>query len=173
MPPLGPSTMVHVRVDHQALIRGHLEHGEIGEIGEICEICEICEIPGIVPIPVEIARSLAADSIPSILVTDGVDVTAVAHAGRTIPASLRRALVERDPVCVVPGCDRHEELEIGHLEPFAHEGETSLANLVRMCHWHQYLKTHQRHRLEQTDGGWRWVSPDGSRPESAPLHRSG
>ena len=39
-----PSAMVHVRVDHAALVRGHLESGEI------------CEIPGIGPIPVEVAR---------------------------------------------------------------------------------------------------------------------
>ncbi|MGH9078979.1 MAG: DUF222 domain-containing protein [Acidimicrobiales bacterium] len=143
----GPATMVHVRVDHQALIRGHLEPGEI------------CEIPGIGPIPVEVARALAADSILSVLVTDGVDVTTVAHAGRTIPASLRRALVERDPVCIVPGCEVRDHLEIDHVQPVVLGGPTSLANLVRLCHWHHYLKTHQRHRLEPAKGGWLWVSP--------------
>ena len=99
--------MVHVRVDHEALVRGHLEPGEI------------CEIPGIGPIPVAAARRLAADSILSVLVTNGTDVTTVAHAGRTIPASLKRALIERDPVCVVPGCDLRDGLEIDHVEPFA------------------------------------------------------
>ncbi len=76
--PAGPTAMVHVRVDHRALMRGSLRSGEI------------CEIPGIGPIPVEVARSLAVDSILSVLVTDGVDVTAVAHAGRTIPASVKK-----------------------------------------------------------------------------------
>src|ERR1019366_10764903 len=89
----GPSTMVHVRVDHAALQRGKVSPGEI------------CEIPGVGPIPVEVARRLAADSILSVLITDGVDVTSVAHAGRTIPAGIRTALIERDPTCVVPGCD--------------------------------------------------------------------
>ena len=106
--------MVHVRVDHPALVRGHLEPGEL------------CEIPGIGPIPVEVARRLAVDSILSVLVTDGMDVMAVAHAGRTIPASLRRALIERDPMCVVSGCDDREGLEIDHVEPFGRGGETSL-----------------------------------------------
>ncbi len=147
-PHTGPAAMVHVRVDHEALMRGSLRPGEI------------CEIPGIGPIPVEVARRLAVDSILSVLVTDGVDVTAVAHAGRTIPASLRRALIERDPVCAVPGCETADGLEIDHVEPFAQGGETSLANLVRLCHWHHYLKTHQRHRLEWTEEGWRWEPPD-------------
>ena len=157
----GPPAMVHVRVDHGALVRGHLEPGEI------------CEIPGIGPIPVEVARRLAVDSILSVLVTDGVDVTTVAHAGRTIPASLQRALIERDPVCVVPGCDVREGLEIDHVEPFGQGGETSLANLVRLCHWHHYLKTHQGHRLDahrRTAGGG--IPPDTTRRRPA-LDRSG
>jgi hypothetical protein len=157
----GPVTMVHVRVDHEALRRGRLEPGEI------------CEIPGIGPIPVEVARRLAVDSILSVLVTNGVDVTAVAHGGRTIPAPVRRALVERDPVCVVPGCGLHEGLEIDHVEPFAQGGLTSLANLVRLCHWHHYLKTHQRHRLERTADGWQWIVPDDAGLGSPPLDPSG
>jgi hypothetical protein len=151
----GPGTMIHVRVDHGALMRGKLEPGEV------------CEIPGIGPLPVAVARRLAVDSILDILVTDGTDVTAVAHGGRTIPAPLRRALCERDPVCVIPGCDVADGLEIDHVTPFAEGGEASMANLARLCHWHHYLKTHQRHRLVPIGGGgWRWEPPDG--PDGAP-----
>ena len=157
----GPAATIHVRVDHQALVRGHLLRGEI------------CEIPGIGPIPVEVARGLAVDSILNVLVTDGVDVTAVAHAGRTIPAPLKRALIERDPMCVVPGCDASEGLEIDHVAPFGQGGGTSLDNLARLCHWHHYLKTHHGHRLERAEKDWRWVPPDDSQQEAAALHRSG
>jgi hypothetical protein len=143
----GADVMVHVRVDHAALVRGHAEPGEL------------CEIPGVGPIPVDVARRLAADAVLSVLVTDGVDVTAVAHRGRTIPAAVRRALVERDPTCVVPGCEVTEHLEVDHLLPFAEGGPTELANLARLCHWHHYLKTHQGYRLERDDGRWRWLSP--------------
>ncbi|MGH9097451.1 MAG: DUF222 domain-containing protein [Acidimicrobiales bacterium] len=146
-PSSGPATMVHVRVDHEALMRGHLEPGEI------------CEIPGIGPIPVDVARRLAADSILSVLITDGVDVTSVAHAGRTIPGAIRTALIERDPVCVVPGCGIREGLEIDHLLPFGNDGPTSLANLARLCHWHHYLKTHQRYRLARFGDQWEWQPP--------------
>ncbi len=143
----GPATMMHVRVDHEALKRGHTESGEI------------CEIPGIGPIPVEVANRLASDSILSVLVTDGIDVTAVAHAGRTIPASIRRALIERDQVCVVPGCEVRDHLEIDHVEPLGQGGPTRLSNLARLCRWHHYLKTNQQHRLESCNGGWRWIVP--------------
>jgi len=157
----GPNTMVHVRVDYDALMRGHLEEGEL------------CEIPGIGPIPVEVARALAVDSVLSVLVTDGVDVTAVAHAGRTIPASLRRALLERDQTCCVPGCDVREALEIDHIHQIGDGGITTLANLVRLCHWHHYLKTHQRHRIERSGSEWRWLAPDDSRNGAFDLQRSG
>jgi hypothetical protein len=156
----GAGAMIHVRVDHGALMRGHVETGEI------------CEIPGIGPIPVDVARRLAADSILSVLVTDGVDVTAVAHSGRTIPTPLRRALVERDQTCVVPGCEVRDRLEIDHLQPFAEGGPTSLVNLARLCQWHHYLKTHQNHRLERAGPGWRWTSPDDSRSGAFSLQRS-
>ena len=159
-----PTATVHVRVDHAALVRGHLEPGEL------------CEIPGIGPVPVEVARRLAVDSVLNVLVTDGVDVTTVAHSGRTIPAALRRALVERDPECVVPGCTIREDLEIDHLEPFAEGGP---ANLARLCHWHHYLKTHHGHLLERGEAGpgagpaWRWVAPDDPPVVPRRLLRSG
>ena len=163
----GPVATVHVRVDHAALVRGYVEPGEL------------CEIPGVGPVPVEVARRLAVDSILSVLVTDGVNVTAVAHSGRTIPEALRRALVERDPVCVVPGCDTRNDLEIDHIRPFAEGGPASLANLARLCHWHHYLKTHHGHLLERgevddPDGpAWRWIATDD--PPVVPRHilRSG
>jgi hypothetical protein len=144
----GPGTMVHVRVDHAALVRGRVDPGEI------------CEIPGIGPIPVAVARRLASDAILSVLVTDGVDVLAVGHAGRTIPAAIRRALTERDPVCVVPGCDATEALEIDHIVPIVDGGETALANLARLCRWHHYLKTHHGHRLRRVGAEWDWRPPD-------------
>ena len=143
----GPQAMVHVRVDYDALVREKVEAGEL------------CEIPGVGPIPVDVARRLAADSVLSVLVTDGVDVTAVAHRGRTIPAAVRRALVERDPTCVVPGCEVAEHLEIDHLRPFSAGGPTELANLARLCHWHHYLKTHQGYRLERDGTRWCWLPP--------------
>ena len=162
----GPSAVVHVRVDHAALLRGHVEGDEL------------CEIPGVGPIPVEVARRLAVDSVLNVLVTDGVDVTTVAHGGRSIPAALRRALVERDPECVVPGCTTRERLEIDHIRPFAEGGEASLANLARLCHWHHYLKTHHGHLLDRTDGTgpgprWRWTAPDVPSVVPSRIRRSG
>jgi hypothetical protein len=119
--------MVHVRVDAEALRRGHLE-------GE-----EVSEIPGVGPIPVAAARRLLNDAIVKVIFSQGADIKAVAHLGRTIPAKLRTALEERDPTCMVPDCDVRKGLEIDHIIPYAEGGLTTLANTARLCKWHHYL----------------------------------
>ena len=151
-PSKGPAAMVQVRVDHAALVRGHVEEGET------------CDIPGVGPIPVAAARALAADCILKVLVTKGVDVVAVAHAGRTIPAHVRSALEARDPVCVIPGCAERKGLEIDHVVPFAEGGPTTLDNLVRACHFHHGLKTHHGWVLAGRPGAWTWDPPDDPPP---------
>ena len=162
-----PRATVHVRVDHAALQRGHVEPGEL------------CEIPGVGPVPVEVARRLVVDSVLNVLVTDGVDVTAVAHAGRTIPIALRRALVERDPECVVPGCDRERRagdrprrpLRRGRpRQPRQSRPALPLAPLPQ-----DPSRTPARTDVtgHGSDRTWRWIAPDD--PPVVPRHilRSG
>lgn len=148
----GPGAMVHVRVDHAALVRGHTADGET------------CDILGVGPIPVATARRLANDAVLKVLVTKGVDVVAVAHAGRTVPAHVRTALEARDPTCAVPGCPVHERLEVDHILPFASGGPTTLDNLARMCNFHHYLKTHHGWRLGGGPGARTWNAPGPERP---------
>jgi uncharacterized protein DUF222/HNH endonuclease len=145
--PSGPRALIHVRVDHGALIRGHRQGDET------------CEIPGVGPIPVATARALASDAILAAVLTEGADVKAVAHLGRTIPARLRTALQARDTECVVPGCHNRHRLEIDHVEPFVEGGPTSLENLVRLCRPHHQMKTHLGFRLKGSPGKWTWILP--------------
>jgi hypothetical protein len=144
----GPRAVVHVRVDRSALVRGHAKRGET------------CDIPGMGPIPVAAARRLASDAIFKAVLTEGAEVRAVAHVGRTVPARVRTALEARDPTCVVPGCDTRQGLEIDHLIPFASGGPTTLDNLARLCEWHHYLKSHHDYRLGGGPDNWTWAGPD-------------
>jgi 5-methylcytosine-specific restriction endonuclease McrA len=95
-----------------------------------------------------------------VLLTEGIDVKAVAHPGRTISATVRTALQDRDPTCVVSGCDVRQDLEIDHVVPFTPTGPTELENLARLCRWHHYLKTHCDYRLVGGHGNWSLVGPD-------------
>lgn len=143
----GPPVM-HIRVDAAAMGRGHVEDGEV------------CEIAGVGPVPVATARALLPEAFLKILVIDGVDVTSVCHIGRSIPAHLRSALEERDPTCVVPGCDVAVSLEIDHWRtPFAVGGPTELSNLARLCHAHHAMKTYGGFELRGGPGKWGWEPP--------------
>jgi hypothetical protein len=140
-----PRSVVHVEVDRAAFERGRVEPGER------------CVIRGVGPVPVAVARRMARDGLVKILERDGIEVTRVAHAGRTIPAHLRTALEARDPTCVVPGCEMRTGLEIDHIVPLADGGPTRLNNLARLCRFHHGEKTHRGWRLGGRPGAWSWT----------------
>ncbi|AKL73931.1 protein of unknown function DUF222/HNH endonuclease [Actinobacteria bacterium IMCC26256] len=153
-----PNAVMHIRVDIDALKRGHTEHGEI------------CEIAGVGPIPVTAATEYLGEAFLKLLVVDGVDIKTVAHMGRHIPAPLRTAVEERDRVCQVPTCDVTLGLEMDHIKPFAEGGAASLENLVRLCKRHHLQKTHDGYRLIKIeasageigateDARWDWRAP--------------
>src|SRR5581483_12026452 len=143
-----PDALIHVSVDYEALVRGQTMEGER------------CEIPGIGPIPVSVARRLAADSILKVIVTKGVDITAVAHAGRNIRAHQRTALEARDTTCIVPGCEIRRGLQIDHTGPYVETRYTGVDALARLCRWHHYLKSHCGYTYRGGPGTWEWVPPD-------------
>ena len=148
-----PNAVINIRVDIDALKRGHTEHGEI------------CEIAGVGPIPVATATEYLGEAFLKLLVVDGVDIKTVAHMGRHIPAPLRTAVEERDRVCQVPTCDMAMGLEIDHIKPFSDGGPASMENLVRLCKRHHLQKTHDGYRLvkievaESNKTRWAWRAP--------------
>ena len=151
----GPTkATLNLRVDHAAMVRGHVE-------GE-----EVCEIAGVGPVPVATAKAMAEDAYLKVIVTDGADVRAVAHESRYIPAKLRTAIEARDPVCCVPGCAVSRFLEIDHIEPLLAGGLTTFENLARLCSFHHALKTLFGWRLGGRPGDWTWSEPE--RTERAP-----
>ncbi|HEX3566552.1 MAG TPA: HNH endonuclease signature motif containing protein [Acidimicrobiales bacterium] len=157
-----PPASVHLRVDLAALRRGQLQDGEC------------CEIPGVGPVPLQTAREVLGDAIVHLVITDGADVTSITNLGRTIKVPLRRALIERDPTCVVPGCDVRDGLEIDHrIVPVAENGETALWNLARLCHHHHYLRHHKGFRLEGGPGDWQWLPPEKPPPRDQGQSGSG
>ena len=153
-----PNAVINIRVDIDALKRGHTEHGEV------------CEIAGVGPIPVATATEYLGEAFLKLLILDGVDIKTVAHMGRHIPAPLRTAVEERDRLCQVPTCDMSIGLEIDHIKPFAEGGPASLENLVRLCKRHHLQKTHDGYRLKRIEAEtaeskgarearWDWRAP--------------
>jgi hypothetical protein len=163
-----PKTMVIVHVAYEALHRNALADGDV------------CEIAGIGPVPLDVAQSLAADSILRVLVTKGGQPMAVTPGVRTIPRALRILLESRDRTCVVPGCDVSRGLQVDHRKPFAQLGPTDLDNCGLLCKLHHDRKTYLGYRLERhADGSWTFTPPGDYRdPEPAdpavgePIYRS-
>ena len=153
-----PNAVINIRIDIDALKRGHTEHGEI------------CEIAGVGTIPVATATEYLGEAFLKLLVIDGTDIRTIAHMGRAIPAPLRTAIEERDSVCQVPKCDVTLGLEIDHIKPFAEGGAASYENLVRLCKRHHLQKTHDGYRLvkvkiekaeteKASETRWAWRAP--------------
>ncbi|MGD0379162.1 MAG: DUF222 domain-containing protein [Acidimicrobiales bacterium] len=141
---------VCIRVDGAALKRGFTKSGET------------CHIPGVGPVPVATVRRQLADAHVKILVRDGKDVTTVCHAGRTVTAHVQSALEERDPSCVVPGCDVALGLENHHWDvDYVTCKTTSLSGLARVCHWHHGLLSYGGYTLEGEPGSWVMRGPPG------------
>lgn len=146
--PRAPVADVLVRVDAAALVRGARADGET------------CEIQGVGPVSVEAARGLLGEGFLTCLVTDGADIKTVTSTTRVVPARVHKALLLRDPTCVVPGCGATSHLEIDHWRyDFAHGGLSALANLCRLCAPHHRLKTRTGWRLSGGPGRWRWMPP--------------
>ncbi len=153
--PARTNAVMNIRVDIDALKRGHTEHGEV------------CEIAGVGPIPVATATEYLGEAFLKLLVMDGTDIRTIAHMGRAIPGKLRTAVEERDRVCQVPTCDMSIGLEIDHIKPFSEGGAASLENLVRLCKRHHLQKTHDGYRLVKSEVGreggvetrWAWRAP--------------
>ena len=157
--PVHPGVDIHVRVDHRALLRGVAVDGELSEVD------------GVGPLPVPKVWDLMSDAKVRVIFAQGEDVSRIYHFKRTINATLATALMDRDPVCVVPGCGASRFLEIDHVRPFGLGGPTTLSNLARLCSYHHSLKSDYGYALiHGKDGSWRFDPPPpfGQEPDPDP-----
>jgi hypothetical protein len=142
----GPRAEIVLHVSAEALRRGELRAGEL------------CEIEGVGPVSLATVEYLFGNAWAKLIIEKGVDIATVTHFGRCIPAHLETALSKRDLVCAVPGCGISYGLERDHIIPVAEGGKTELANLVKICKRHHYLKTHHFWRLAGGPGAWKWTN---------------
>jgi hypothetical protein len=118
-----------IRLDFAALLRGVALPGET------------CEIAGIGAVPVSSAVEYLGEAALKFILTDALDIKAVAHYGRNIRSPLRSALAWKYRSCAEAGCDATLGLEVDHLLPVGKAGMTSLDNLAPKCHYHHDQKT--------------------------------
>ncbi len=95
------------------------------------------------------------------LLTNGVDVSLVAHPGGRRPATLDTAIFERDGYrCVRPGCSSAHRLQVHHYRiDYGKKDPTAYWNLATLCSFDHDLITYGGHRLEGGPGAWAWQGP--------------
>ncbi len=102
-----------------------------------------------------------ADLIPIVLGSRS-EVLDIGRSSRTIPAKIRRALIQRDQGCAFPGCDRPPGwTQAHHIVHWSKGGLTALFNLVLLC-GHHHETIHHR--------GWTCTSTNTAYPSSPHRH---
>jgi hypothetical protein len=129
-----------VNVDAEKLIHGDASRG-------------VCEIKGVGPVPVATARELMGDALLTILVKKGVDVSTIAHDGtKAMPMAIRRAVLARDPECVVDICSAPTS-DVHHAKWRSDGGEHSVHNCHGVCKWCHFLVHYRGYTLEPNGDG--------------------
>ncbi|MFN8016490.1 MAG: hypothetical protein U0P45_00015 [Acidimicrobiales bacterium] len=139
---------VIIRIDWEALMRGHTVAGET------------CDIPGLGPLPVSAVRELMEDAFLAAIVTKGRDVHTVAHLGRGLNAHQRTAIEWTGTICSNIACNRTVAVQMDHNLPWAQDQRTKLDNIDPLCPHHHQLKTHHGWHLEPGTGRRRFLPPD-------------
>ena len=95
----------------------------------------------------------------------------VGRAMRTVPLSVRRALVARDRGCVFPGCDRPPGMcQAHHCRHWIDNGETSVENCVLLCEAHHRHVHHTGWEILIHPGHVEFIPPTIIDPTRTPLH---
>jgi hypothetical protein len=149
--------VLRARFDYSGYVRGHTEAGEI------------CEIEGVGSVPVSVIERLAGEHpIVDLVLTNGRDVTHIAHLGRSGDTFLKAAIEWRsaptDGHCRIEGCHATDGLEIHHTTRITDDGTSSMETEVRICAHHHDLVTHKHYQLQGShQTGW-WLEAPGRAP---------
>ncbi len=94
-------------------------------------------------------RRLACDAgIVTVLEDTDGNILNIGRKSRTVPSPVRRALNLRDQGCRFPSCTTESRYaEAHHIEHWCNGGETSLENLILICHHHQALLHEGKYRV--------------------------
>ncbi|MEE9334376.1 MAG: DUF222 domain-containing protein [Granulosicoccaceae bacterium] len=152
---------VVVHVDSQVLA-GEAQHFPNGKPD--------CYIEKEVALSVETARRLSCSCKIVTALTNGSEPLSIGRSARAIPTGMRRALAIRDGRCMFPGCDCNRHLDAHHIQHWSSGGETSLHNLVEVCHYH-HVKLHEGGYSVQrlSTGELKFYKPDGSKLSDTPA----
>ena len=148
----------------EALAKGELGYSKGRALTRIADgRAGRCEIEHRTAIAAETARRLCCDAgiVPVVDGPNGEPLS-VGRRTRSIPPSVRRALLSRDRGCRFPGCTATHRLHGHHVKHWADGGETSLDNLILLCPTHHRLVHEGGFDVQRLDDGmFRFTNPHG------------
>jgi hypothetical protein len=153
-----PQHLALLRLDIEALWRGHVEGDEL------------CEVAGLGPIPVGVAKALLGDAVLKLVITKGVDVLNLTSLTRGPSQAMKYARLWTSPFCTVEGCSR-TRIEHDHRwgAEYKDTRHTRYDELDGLCHTHHDLRTRLGWALVKGTGKRPIVDPDDPRhPANAP-----
>ena len=104
---------------------------------EVPDPCDVACLADGTCVSAEAARRLSCDcGVVEIASGEHGAPLSVGRKRRTIPGSMKRALLQRDRTCRFPGCGNRLYLEAHHIVHWADGGDTSLRNVVACCSFH-------------------------------------
>lgn len=147
------NTKILVRVDLEALLRGHPVQGEL------------CELVGYGPVAVSAIHDMirTADPFLVAVATKANEVLGVAHLRRRPTAHQQSALEWLYPTCAAEGCSALGRLQVDHRIDWAKSHVTVFDLLDRLCAHHHHMKTHEGWALTEGSGKRAFVAPDDPR----------
>jgi Domain of unknown function (DUF222)/HNH endonuclease len=125
-------------------------------------------IDGLGPVLADVARQTAeqlADVAQWRFAVDHNGQTIAAGRLRYRPSAAQRRFVQtRDGTCRAPGCRRPAaRCDLDHIRDWAHDGPTTVDNLILLCRRHHRAKHQGGYRLRRVAAGIEWLSPRGRR----------
>ncbi|HEX6947845.1 MAG TPA: HNH endonuclease, partial [Acidimicrobiia bacterium] len=90
-------------------------------------------------------QAILCDAVTEVVGVNG-DGTPLRYGrrSRTIPPSLRRAIIHRDGNrCAITGCGSRNRLQVHHITPWSQGGRTDPDNLITLCWYHHHIAVHQ------------------------------
>ena len=136
---------------------------------EVPDPCDVACLADGTCVSAETARRLSCDcGVVEIAEGEHGAPLSVGRKRRTIPGSMKRALLQRDRTCRFPGCGNRLYLEAHHIVHWADGGDTSLRNMVSCCSFHHRFVHEYGCSIELHADGPRFLDRRGRRILDAP-----
>jgi hypothetical protein len=142
---------------------------DAGMAAEVPDPCDVACLADGTCVSAEAARRLSCDGgVVEVVEGDHGAPLSVGRKRRTIPGSMKRALLQRDRTCRFPGCGHRLYLEAHHIVHWADGGDTSLQNMVLCCSSHHRFVHEYGWSIELHADGPHFLDRHGRRILDAP-----